>query len=378
MPTFHQMGNDSQNLLGVIPGFSGAILSPVNEVEADVTAMVAAHSSDTFDFIFDPQLYFPRRSDRGKLSTWTYFPTDFETADLGSAAWWKPIIKELVTTASRVGAKAVCSPAIMGGSTYTNEYYEAMRANGNALVDVAAGSNLRVLQTVVVKLDDMADPKRALEIASVVSNTRASQLYLVFLSQVKPREELRDVEQLKGAMKLIHLLESSGIPVLVGCCSSDVVLWKAAGATSCATGKFANLRRFTPGRFNEADDGGRLLAYWFEEALLAFIRTSDLTRVRAHGIATSETANSFGKQILAQLETDPIKPWVGTGWRQYMEWFADIERRLANGAVNARDLIRAAERNWQTLEDNDVFMEERANDCAWLRSWLRAAVEFNK
>lgn len=378
MPTFHQMGNDSQNLLGVIPGFSGAILSPVNEVETDITAMVAAHSSDTFEFIFDPQLYFPRRGDRGKLSTWTYFPTDFETADLGSVAWWKPIIAELVTTASRVGAKAVCSPAIMGGSTYTNEYYEAMRANGNALVDVAAGSNLRVLQTVVIKLDDMADAKRALEIASVVSNTRASQLYLVFLSHVKPREELRDVEQLKGAMKLVHMLESSGIPVLVGCCSSDVVLWKAAGATSCATGKFANLRRFTPGRFNEPDDGGRLLAYWFEEALLAFIRTSDLTRVQAHGIATSATANSFGKQILAQLETDPIKPWVGTGWREYMEWFADIEQRLAAGAVNARDLIRAAEHNWQTLEDNDVFMEERANDGAWLRSWLRATVEFNK
>jgi hypothetical protein len=374
MPAYHQMGHDSQNLLGTVPGFSGAILSPVNEVESDVTTMIAAHRSDSFEFIFDPQLYFPRRSDRGQLSTWAYFPSDIDTADLSSSAWWTAINQELIDTAARVGAAAVCSPATIGGSTYTNEYYEAMRTNGNSLVELASGKNLRVLQTLVVKLDDMDDAKRPLEIASIISNAKAEQIYLVFLSQVKPRDELRDVEQLKGAMKLIHLLESNGLPVLVGCCSSDMVLWKAAGATSCATGKFANLRRFTPGRFNEKDDGGRQVPYWFEEALLAFLRASDLTRVQAHEIATVDTANGFGKQILSQLKSDPVKPW----WRQYMEWFASLEKRLADGTTTTRDLIRVAESNWDKLEENDVFMEERSNDGKWLRSWLRATVEFKR
>lgn len=46
--------------------------------------------------------------------------------------------------------------------------------------------------------------------------------------------------------------------MLVGFASTDVVLWKAAGAKACATGKFANLRRFTTNRFNEPED-------WFAE-----------------------------------------------------------------------------------------------------------------
>jgi hypothetical protein len=371
------MGHDSKNLLGEVSGFGGAIISPVNEAEPDVRAMVETHGSSKFEFVFDPQLYFPRRVDRGQLSTWTYFPSDFDTADMTSEAWWSGVVANVAAAAGRVGAKVVCSPALIAASTFTNEYYEAMRGHADRLVESSLPQGLRVLETVIVRLDDLAAPNRALEISSVASNTKASGIYLVLLTDVRPRDELRDVEQLKGAMRLIHQLESSGLPVLVGCASSDVLLWKAAGATSCATGKFANLRRFTPGRFNEQEDGGRQVAYWFEEALLAFLRASDIPRVQEHGIATT-TTNPFGDAILKQLSVDPAKAWVALGWRQYMYWFADVERRLAAGETSARALIRAAERNWQMLEENDVFMEERTNDGAWLRSWLRAVVEFNK
>jgi hypothetical protein len=377
MTAYHQMGHDSRNLLGNVSGYRGAVVSPVNEVEADVLAMVEEHGSSTFEFIFDPQLYFPRRSDRGQLGSWSYFPKDFDTADMTSAAWWAGILDSVGATAARVGAKAVCSPAVIAASMFTNEYYETMRSMAERLREPANQAGLRVLQTVIAKVDELAAPNRPFEIASVVSNTTADGIYLVLLSDVKPRDELRDVDQLKGAMILIHALEAAGLPVLVGCCSSDVLLWKAAGATSCATGKFANLRRFTPGRFNQQEDGGRQMPYWFEEALLGFLRASDLPRVQAHGIATTP-ANPFGDQILAQMASDPSKPWVGLGWRQYMHWFADVEKRLASGATTARALIRTAEENWSVLESTDVFMEEKANDGTWLRPWLRAVVEFNK
>lgn len=377
MPAYHQMGHDSQNLLGEVPGFRGAIISPVNEVESDVRAMVEAHASESFEFIFDPQLYFPRRVDRGQLASWDYFPKDFDTADMSSEAWWTGTLDAIATAACGVGAKVVCSPALIAASTFTNEYYESMRALVDRLVEPATKNGLRVLETVIARIDDLAGPTRALEIASVVSNTKASGIYLVLLSDLKPRDELRDVDQLKGAMKLIHALETAGLPVLVGCSSSDVVLWKAAGASSCATGKFANLRRFTPGRFNEREEGGRLVPYWFEEGLLAFLRASDLPRVQAHGLGTAST-NPFGASILAQIGSDPYKAWVALGWRQYMHWFADVEQRLASGTAVARSLIRTAEHNWKTLEDNDVFMEEKGNAGEWLRPWLRAVVEYNK
>src|SRR3954469_25549240 len=106
MSAYHQMGHDSKNLLGEVSGFAGAIISPINEAESAVSAMVATHDkSESFHFIFDPQLYFPRRVDRGKLATWDYFPRDFETADLSSYSWWEPVLDKVVETAVRVGAR---------------------------------------------------------------------------------------------------------------------------------------------------------------------------------------------------------------------------------------------------------------------------------
>jgi hypothetical protein len=378
MSTYHQMGHDSQNLLGAVDGFSGAILSPVNEVEDDVIGMVKQHASDSFEFVFDPQLYFPRRGDKGKLSTWSYFPQDFETGDMTSPGWWDGVISGVVDAAARVGAKAVCSPATLSGATATNEYYEFMRNLADRTAEAATKNGLLALQTVAVKLPDLTSTERVMEIASIVSGAKTSGVYLLFLSDVKPREELRDVDELKGAMKLIRTLEDADIRVLVGCSSSDVVLWKAAGATSCATGKFANLRRFTAGRFSEQEDGGRQMAYWFEEPLLAFIRGSDIARLQTLGLAAAGN-NPFSAQILDQIAKDPGKPWVGLGWRQYMWWFADVEKRLAASATNSVGLIRAAEKNWIRLEDAKppVFMEESRNDGEWLRPWLRASVEFN-
>ena len=376
MPAYHQMGHDSQNLLGEVTGYRGAILSPVNESEADVKAIVQQCASDTFEFVFDPQLYFPRRFDRGRLAEWNYFPRDLETADLSSASWWEPILNELRATAERVGAKAICSPAIVT-SPFTNDYYEAMRRHADRLVELTGPSGQRVYQTVLIRRADLATVNRAMEIASIVSNTKAAGVYLVLLSDVKARDEFREVEQIKGAMKLINVLERSQLPVLVGFSSSDVVLWKAAGATACATGKFGNLRRFSQGRFDENEEGGRLMAYYFEEGLLAFLRTSDLLRVGPGGVSLTAN-NPFGTTIQTQLSNSPEKPWVALGWRQYMHWFADVEARLTSGAANARHLVQKAEQNWQMLENNDVFMEERTNDGGWLRPWLRAIVEFNK
>lgn len=378
MSSYHQMGHDSSNLVGNVAGFAGAILSPVNLTEPDVQALVARHRSDSFDFIFDPQLYFPRRADKGKLATWSYFPQDFETADMSSASWWDDILRRVVDTAIRVGAAGVCSPAVLAGGTASDDYYATMRSYAERTCALVAGRNLDVFQTVPVRLADLATPARVFEIASIVSTTTTVHaVYLILQSPVRPRDELRDVDELKGAMKLIRLLEDADMRVVVGCSSSDAILWKTAGASVCATGKFANLRRFTEGRFNEQDDGGRQIPYWFEESLLAFVRESDLLRLPALGLANPGT-NPWGAQILAQLKEEPGKAWVGLGWRQYMHWFADVGARLSSGKTTAKELIRTAEQNWQLLEDNDVFLEEPKNDGKWLRPWLRASVEFDR
>jgi hypothetical protein len=178
-------------------------------------------------------------------------------------------------------------------------------------------------------------------------------------------------------MRLINALTEAGLIVTVGFCSSEMILWKAAGAHSCATGKFFNLRRFTITRWAEPGGGGGQIPYWFEESLLAFLRQSDLLRVQQRGLLSSSSrANPFGEQILAAI---PNKmPWLGLGWRQFLHWFGDVEYRLENALTTAEDLVSHADENWATIESSKprIFMEERPNDGTWIRQWLRALEEF--
>jgi hypothetical protein len=216
-----------------------------------------------------------------------------------------------------------------------------------------------------------------MHVASLASQTAAKGLYLVVVSDTAPRIELADTEELKGIMRLIRTAEDSGLPVLVGFCGPELVLWKAAGATICATGKFFNLRRFTPGRFADPQEGGGQLPYWFEESLMASLRDSDLVRVEKQGLLSDTSKrNPFAQQILAQRASDPKRAWVALGWRQYMHWFGDIEARISSGAVKVNELLWDADVNWGKFQDAKLFMEERRNDGAWIRPWLRAEAEF--
>jgi hypothetical protein len=217
-----------------------------------------------------------------------------------------------------------------------------------------------------------------MEIASILSRSRTSHIYLVFVSRTEPRRELIEVEEIKGAMRLIASMREAGLEVTVGFSSSDVLLWKAAGANHCATGKFFNLRRFTRTRFEEpGGSGGGQLPYWFEEPLMAFLRQSDLQRITQMNLPNlGPSTNPFGDLILAQMSAEPERAWLALAWRQFMFWFADVEDRLETGAVTSAALLRNADSNWRTLDDADFLTEERRNDGGWIRPWRRALAEF--
>jgi hypothetical protein len=376
------MGHDSENLLleSGLEAFRGMIASPVNYSESDMSLQVAgiraAPGKSDFDVVFDPQLYYPR-TERGYLRDWAYFPTDVDTGDRSSDSWWEPLVSSLASTIGGLQVNAICSPAEVPRA-FPDSYFEQAVRVGNMLASSLRGSAVRPVQTVIVGLAELSTPRRALEVASTVSATKCSGVYLVLVGSTEPRRELAHVEELKGAMRLIHALEREAqLPVLVGYCSTDLVLWKAAGATSVATGKFFNLRRFTLSRFEEPGGGGGQLPYWAEESLLGFLRESDITRVQGENLLSSASgSNPFGQRILQQLSQQPGKAWLALGWRQYMHWFADVERRTSDGTSDVRTMLRDAENNWRQLEDADVLMEEQRNDGTWLRSWRRALAEY--
>ena len=155
MSAYHQMGHDSENLLRTeeLAQFRGAILSPVNYDQEKVTWQIEwARGRTNFETLFDPQLYVPN-SERGSLREWPYFPTDVDTADLASDAWWNRILDGLLGVCAEIRPTAVCSPVVLPG-TYPDDYFARMVSIGDQLCTRLAGTHLRPVQSAVVGLPD--------------------------------------------------------------------------------------------------------------------------------------------------------------------------------------------------------------------------------
>ena len=382
MAVYHQMGHHTENLVDhpELAAYEGAILSPVNYGEDEIALQIRkAREAGSRRVMLDPQLYFPR-TERGKLREWEYFPADVDTADMSSEAWWKAVVRAFASTCRSLEPHGACSPAFRP-QVFANEYFDLMLAVGAEFHDAVREAEIEPIQTVLAGLADLTSPTRPFEIASIVSRTPCTWIYLVLIGDTAPRRELADVEQLKGALRLIAALEDAGLRVIVGFSSSDLVLWKAAGASICATGKFFNLRRFTQSRWEEPGQGGGQLPYWFEESLMAFVRESDLIRLRdANLLSPVHESNPFAVEILRTIRDEPGSPWLALSWRQYMYAFADLEARIALHQVDIDELLRGAENSWRALEDRrpPILMEEIRNDGSWLRARRRALLELGE
>jgi len=372
MAVYHQMGYHSRNLLSEsnLSLYKGAILSPVNEDEVELKSIIEEHCNEDFEIIFDPQLYYPS-TERGKLHDWNYFPSDVDTAEQASFGWWTGIVSDLVNTVEHLRPNAVCSPTVVP-SVYSDNYYSLNQRVANLFQERLSELGVNTIQTLVVKLAELTEDSRSAEIASIATSGTIDRIFLVLISDIFPRRELQNTEEIQGAMRLIRFLTQAGIRVLVGFSSGDLVLWKFAGAQDCASGKFFNLRRFTPSRFTHPPEGGGQLPYWFEESMMAYLRESDLVRVRrANLFSSASMANPFAAQILDQLESSPESPWLGLSWRQYLYWFADFEHRFSQGQIDANTFLSNVEDVWNRLDEQGILMEERQNDGSWIKSRIR-------
>lgn len=115
MAAYLQQGYGSWGLLEEedIGLYNGLVLSPVNDGPDAVRNGLARLGAkrDELEVILDPQLYNPT-TNKGRLSEWSYYSAEFETADHSDAAWWIARGREVVDDAHRLGVDAVCSPAL--------------------------------------------------------------------------------------------------------------------------------------------------------------------------------------------------------------------------------------------------------------------------
>lgn len=377
MASYLQLGHDSWNLLEEpdIGDYSGLVLSPVNDGPADVENRLQklGELRDDLEVILDPQMYNPA-FEKGKMDEWAYFSADFATADQSDVNWWVQRGHEIVEQGAQLGVDAVCSPAFVP-RLYSDAYYSLMVDVADETKDHADGRGLETLLTAIVSLRDLNNPARALSIASILSRSSCDRIYLTFLNEdVPPREPLWDEAGLPTAVHLVRLL-SQNMRVHVAFASHDLVMWKFAGATDISTGKYMNLRRFSPGRWKEEDPGGRQVAYWNEGPLLARLREADVAKLIRKGWFDEQNfeSNPAGGRILEIIRSGVKAPWLKLSWMQYLRWASNMEARWhGNSAGAERGLVRS-DRNWGEVED--VLFQDRFNDGSHVREWLNAVRE---
>ena len=207
-------------------------------------------------------------------------------------------MQELIKQCDSFKPNIICSPAPFARTNFSNEYYELSILIGDRLNSELENINwVTPMQTVIARLPELSDTNRVLEIASLLSRASTKELFILFTCEIEPRREITPGDDIKGGMLLINLLKNAGYTISVGMCNTEFVLWKAAGATSCATGKFFNLRRFTQSRWDESLEGGGQVPYWFEENIMAFIREGDLVRINNLGLLSDSSMNNpYGKK----------------------------------------------------------------------------------
>lgn len=383
MSAYLQMGHDTENLVGAddLDEFTGIILSPVNrDPEQIADKMPVFRKAGDYDIVLDPQLYIPR-GNREHLVKQPYFPDTFDTTDFSAPTGWADIVGRLSGFAGDLGVDAVASPVSMP-RRWTDEFYDTC-VETSRMLSFEIGEPMRVLTTCLVSLGDLASATRAREIGSIMTRYDTGGFYIVLHTDIEPRRETSDPLGIASFMYLISLLQRHA-PVTVAYSSSDMLLFKAAGAENCGTSKFFNLRRFTPSRFDEPPaGGGGQLPYWFEHSLLGFLREADIRRLQRDGfgslIGQRHSGCATGRCILNLFSTNPGEAWLAMSWRQYLSWFGKTEKEVHDGgAALVREWLTIAESNWRKLEDNEILLDEPRNDGSWVRPWRQALRDFGR
>lgn len=376
MGAYLQLGHESWSMLGEdgIGHYDGIMLSPVNDAPTYVRDRLNRLGDQALDLevILDPQLYNPS-AEKGELPTWPYFPTDFETADKSSVDWWIKVSARVVDAAVAIEADAICTPAPIPRAA-SNEYYRFIVEVGDAAYAAAERKGLDTLLTVIVRLRDLADPRRALAWSSILTSTDCDRVYLIFLDEdTQQREPFKDGAELATAVHLVRLL-SKELRVHVAFCGHDLVLWKFAGADDVSSGKWMNTRRFTPGRWKDEESGGRQVPYWNEDSLLTLLRDQDVTRLDRDGWfnGRSFADNPASQRILDILRGGGGEAWLKHSWIQHLRWVSNAAASLAEGDDT---VLVTADRQWAEVDRRRILFADRFNSGDHARIWLNAVRE---
>jgi len=385
MGSYIQMGHHTENLIGEtdLDLFKGIVISPLNRLPSELKSDILTFKErGNYDIVLDPQLYYPR-TDKDKIFNHPYFPNDFETADSSSLSWWQEINLKVIEYALDLKVDTIVSPVI-DPKKYNDDYYHICVETSNHLFKNKPEDIKSCLTTLMINTEEITDEEFLMKIASYAALSETNGFYIVLKNDLEPRREHNNEQVLFSMLRLIYELKQLNKEIFISFSNSDMILFKCAGATNCGTGKFFNLRRFTKSRYEEPSGGGGQLPYWFEHNLMAFIRQSDIFRLKENGFGSLlgglASTNHWSNKIVKQFDEKPEDPWLGLSWRQYLSWFSKTEEELGKTECikTVKEWLKKSELNWLLLEDKDVLMEELRNDGSWLRVWRQAIAKLSK
>ncbi|MGO4776872.1 hypothetical protein AB4084_15430, partial [Lysobacter sp. 2RAB21] len=278
-------------------------------------------------------------------------------------SWWNNRAIEIVEEASTIGANAICSPAFLDRK-YSNEYYRFIVDIADNARRLAAANGIDTLLTVVIPLYDLSNDNRPAEIASILSSSKCDRIYLTFLvDDIPQRQPLRDQSALAAAVYFIRLL-SKHMRVQVSFCAHDLVLWKSAGAADISSGKYMNVRRFSPSRWAEEETEGRIISYWNDEKLLTLTRDQEALRLDREGwhSAINLADNPVSAEILAILRSGTGKPWLKLSWLQFLHWCSATEAKIQD-LQTGEQILENSYQDWaKVINDVRLLFTDRFND----------------
>lgn len=264
MGSYLQMGHQTENLVGEtdLDNFDGIVLSPLNRLPDELKIDIPTYRKvKNFDIVLDPQLYYPK-TPKNKIREHPYFPSDFDSSDHSSLKWWEQINNNLMDYAIELGVNTVVSPVI-DPSKCSIDYYQNVFDVFNHLYSKKQSTVSKIWAALIIDINDIVDDNFLMELASFFGMFNSDGFYIIFKSDIEPRREYSEEKQIKAMLKFINELKILNKEIMISFSSSDMILFKAAGASHCGTGKFFNLRRFTKSRFEEPSGGGGQLPYFF-------------------------------------------------------------------------------------------------------------------
>lgn len=223
---------------------SGLIFSPVNIEFSTLQTLDVDIRAKSF---LDPQLYLPH-DPKGKLSTYSYFPTnlknDFTTSDFDST---KDLIADrCVETQMLLDLQYLVIPARYFDPAPTNELdqqYELFVQPFLKSVKTNACHKPVLLTSIITPARLLDDSSRNDYLNWVTGMDGINGVYLILPYTPAPKQ-IKDPEYLSEVLYLIDVLRSNKLEVHIGYTNTEGMLYSIAFPDSISFGSYENLRRF--------------------------------------------------------------------------------------------------------------------------------------